>query len=385
MNDDTAGATTARDPADIERDIRQTQEQMSRTVDRIGDQLTPRSIMNALFDKAESNDIDARYLLDGARRNPLALAMIAGGAIWLISDNDAKLPSMPQGQPKQPEDTHSDAFHRDYIAHMERVQMQADEDRAAYQRRRDLARANYFMLEQGHDEDEGTFRKRLDDMTETFRAKRHAWADAGHAAVSGIGRARRSATSSIGGAAHSAGSTVGDAVKTTARGFSNTASSSQEMLVDNPAIGGLIAAAVGALVGAVLPTTRTEEQQLGSLGQQARDMAGEQKERLTGMAEDKAHQLLDTAREKKDELVERVQEQGQASGGSSEQGGMAGGSQPSGGATMGAGTVASAQASGAAESLGGGSAQTRTSGAASNSPDYTEQQDGMQTSQAVPT
>jgi gas vesicle protein len=382
MNDTTS---TARDPAEIERDIRQTQEEMSRTVNRIGDQLTPRSIINALFDKAESNDIDARYLLDGARRNPLALAMIAGGAIWLISDSDAKLPSLPQRQPKQPHDEHADAFHRDYIAHMERVQLQADEDRAAYQRRRDLARANYFMLEQGHDEDEGSFRKRLDDMTERFRAKRHAWADAGHSAAASIGRARRSATTSIGGAAHSAGSTVGDAVKTTARGFSNTASTSQEMLVDNPAIGGLIAAAVGALAGAVLPTTRTEEQRLGGLGQQARDMAGEQKERLTGMAEDKAHQLLDTAREKKDELVERVQEHGQASGGSSGQGAVTGGTQPSGGVTLGTGTVAASQATSAAEALGGGSAETQTSGGASNSPNYTEQQDGLQTSQAVPT
>src|ERR671913_1465284 len=87
----------AQDPAAIERDIRRTQDQMSRTVDRIGDQLTPRNLMNALLDKAEDNDIDARYLIDGARRNPLALAMVAGGLIWLVSDSDAKLPKLGSG------------------------------------------------------------------------------------------------------------------------------------------------------------------------------------------------------------------------------------------------------------------------------------------------
>lgn len=49
MND----STSTRDPAEIERDIRRTQDEMSRTVDRIGDQLTPRNLVNALLDKAE--------------------------------------------------------------------------------------------------------------------------------------------------------------------------------------------------------------------------------------------------------------------------------------------------------------------------------------------
>ena len=59
------------DPAKIERDIRRTQDDMSRTVDKIGDQLTPRNLLNGLLDKADENGIDARYLVDGARRNPL--------------------------------------------------------------------------------------------------------------------------------------------------------------------------------------------------------------------------------------------------------------------------------------------------------------------------
>ena len=279
MTDTTTYADT-QDPAAIERDIRRTQDEMSRTVDRIGDQLTPRNLMNALLDKAEDNDIDARKLLDIARRKPIALAMIAGGAIWLASDADAKLPSFDSwSSGNDTERDQGDAFHRDYIAHMERVQREREEDDLAYQRRRDQARANYFMLERGHEEDEGSFRQRLDDATEAFRQKRRAWMDSASEAAS------------------SASETAQQAVNRT-----------RDAYFGNPLIGALISAAVGAIVGTTLPLTETEDEQLAGLGEAARDKLDEQKDRL-----------VSAAREKKDELVDQVQQSAQPS---SQQGDM---------------------------------------------------------------
>lgn len=263
---------THQDPAEIERDIRRTQEQMSRTVDAIGDQLTPRNMLNALLDKAETNNVDARMLLDGARRNPLALAMIAGGAIWLASDNDAKLPKIERHKSKPDTSLGLDPHHRDYISHMEQVEMRDGEELASYQRRRDAARANYFMVERGHDEDDHSFRQKLDDAAETFRSRRHAWADSTrHAgnAVAGSGRA-------------ALGSAVGK---------------SQELYGSNPLIGGLVAAAAGAFLGSLLPETETEQQALAGIGEKARNVASEQ-----------AHQAMSVAREKKDDLVAAAQE-----------------------------------------------------------------------------
>jgi len=263
--------TTTQDPAEIERDIRRTQDQMSRTVDRIGDQLTPRNLINSLLDKAEDNDIDARYLLDGARRNPIALAMIAGGAIWLVSDSDAKLPKFGSGKTRST-DMYHDPYHRDYVAHMERLERARDEDELAYRRRRDEHRANYFMLERGHEEDEHSFRQRLDDAAERFREKRHAWADS----------TRR------------AGNSLYD-------GGSGAVTRAQDAYASNPLIGGLLAAAVGAIAGTALPLTRTEEENLSGVGETARDMIGEQKDKL-----------IATAREKKDELIDKVEENREA-------------------------------------------------------------------------
>jgi hypothetical protein len=271
--------TDTRDPEEIERDIRATQDEMSRTVDRIGDQLTPRNLVNALLDQAESHNIDARTLLDGARRNPIALAMIAGGAIWLVSDADAKLPShMPSlGGNKSPSPPDGDTHHRDYVAHMERVEWRDGEDPVAYQRRRDTARANFLMCERGHQEDDSSFRQRLDDLTEKFRDKRQAWASQGSDAAGLASETAHSAAASVRSTAQSA------------------ASRAQDLFSGSPLVGGLAAAAVGAILGTVIPITETEGQKLSGVGEKARDLASEQKDKLE-----------EAARQKKDELVQTV-------------------------------------------------------------------------------
>ena len=260
--------SASRDPAEIEREIRNTQAEMSRTVDQIGDKLTPRNVINALLDEAEEKGIDARFLLEGARSNPLALGMIALGGIWLVSDSDARLSSLKPSVFKSGSgsDPHDD--HRGYVEHMARYEPQSGEEPAAYRRRRDLARANYFMLEQGHDEDEKSFRDRLDQATERLRERRDRFMES----------------------AHHLGETAGH----TAQGAAYKAI---ETYVSHPMVGGLVAALAGALAGSLAPVTRTEEEQAGKLGSRALDAVKEE-----------AGHLADGLREKKEELVSEAEE-----------------------------------------------------------------------------
>ena len=258
------------DPAAIERDIRRTQDDMSRTVDRIGEQLTVKNVFNALLDKADENGVDARMLVDGARRNPIALGLIAAGAIWLVSDKDSKFPSMPKHkEPKTLDLDESDIHHRDYVSHMSTVQMREGEDPAAYQRRRDLARSTFFMVERGHDEDEHSFRQRLDDVADRFREKRRAWAD-------------------------SSADTAAAAKQKTQM----AAGKAQDFYASNPLVGGIVAAAIGATLGSALPVTRTEKEKLAPLGNKARDMIDEHKEEVTSKLREKKDELLDRADQK---------------------------------------------------------------------------------------
>ena len=285
MNPDT----TTQDPEAIERDIRRTQEDMSRTVDKIGDQLTVKNVFNALLDKADENGVVAHYVVDGARRNPMALGLIAAGLIWLVSDKDARFPSIPtrgkkpQAGTKDEFDVYgSDVYHRDYVTHMSSLEMREGEDDLSYQRRRDLHRSNFLMCERNPDEDDHSFRQRLNDLTDKFREKRQAWSDSA--------------------------SRTGSAASYRTRKLASLASTSAQDIYDsNPLVGGILAAAVGAALGSTIPVSRQEQEKLGSVGLKARETASEQKDQLTSKAMEKKDELLEKADEKLQQGEQRAE------------------------------------------------------------------------------
>lgn len=270
----TTNTTDQRTPEEIEREIRATQADMSRTVRQIEGELTPRAIIDALLDKAGQTGVDSDYLIDTARRNPLALGMIAIGGLWLVSEADArpsalKLPvGRSGGTSGASHDSAWEPEHRSYVEHMSRCERMADEDDLTYRRRRDIARANYFMIEQGHQEDEGAFRQRLDAATDSLRLRRERMSESAHAFAD---RSRERSRHML----------------ADARGF----------YFDNPLVSGLAAAFVGAVAGSAIPATQTEEDTVGALGEQALDAAGA-----------RARQAGDVARDGKDELIDRVEE-----------------------------------------------------------------------------
>lgn len=269
--------TATRDPDAIEADIRHTQDEMGETVDRIGAQMTPRNLFNQLLDKADENGIDARTVLDGARRNPLALGLISAGTIWLISDYDAK-PSAFTGDSRSrsgigdPDDRY-DPDHRAYVDHMSRIERRQDEDDLAYRRRRDDARGTFLLIERTDDEDDSGYRQRLDAATDRLREQRDRFAEGA--------RQRRHDLAQAG---HDA-----------AEKGRHAARRGREAFYDSPMIGGLIAAAVGAIAGAAVPSTRTE-----------REVMGEPGRRTIDRAEGKAMEAERKAMRKKDEMVDRA-------------------------------------------------------------------------------
>lgn len=266
-----------RDPDAIERDIKQTQRDMSATVDQLSDQMSPRNIINSLLDKTENGDIDGRQILDQAKRNPLALAMVGGGLLWLISDKDARPSALTPNssssdQADNAEDDYSagweshDRYHRGYVDHMSTIEPGEGEDSRSYLTRRNRARSNYLMVEQRHDEDENSFSERLDQTMDKMREQRDNLTNR-------VGDARRSA----GLRAKSAAGTVSETYR------------------DNPLVGGLIAAAVGAIAGSAIPLSQSEKDTLGDAG-----------EKVVEQGKDKVQELAGQARQTKDELVDKA-------------------------------------------------------------------------------
>jgi len=151
---------------------------------------------------------------------------------------------------------------------MSRCEQRPDEDDMSYQRRRNQSRANYFMLERDHDEDDHAFRKRLDEATEKLRERR----DKASESVRNLGNQSRERAQ-------------------------QAASKAQGLYYDSPLIGGLAAAFVGAIAGSALPSTRVEERYVGGLGEAAVDTA------KAGL-----HKAGDEARRQKDHALDTIDE-----------------------------------------------------------------------------
>ncbi len=261
-----------RNPDEIQREIHRTQNEMSRTVDRLGDQFSFKKLINSLLDKAEDNDVEARDVVDTARRNPIALGMISIGTIWLVSERDAKIPSFSSDGKSTRSQGYDSSYDRDpdhhgYIEHMSRFERRQDEDEPTYLRRRDEHRGTYLMIERDHEENHSSYRERLDKATEQVRERRDQFAEGARQRADQLSRAG-------------------------SRGINKV----ERTYEQNPLLGGLAAAMVGAIAGAVIPASRTEREYLGPQGAEALHMAG-----------DKARQLGEEARHQKDKAVDQAE------------------------------------------------------------------------------
>ena len=74
---------TRRDEEAIEREIRRTQDELGETVDKLEEKLNPREIAReALGD--EGTEV-AKEALEVTRQNPIPVALIAVGLIWILA------------------------------------------------------------------------------------------------------------------------------------------------------------------------------------------------------------------------------------------------------------------------------------------------------------
>ena len=314
----TLNTTDHRSPDEIEQDILRTQDEMSQTVDRLGDRFTMRNLVDSLFERTGVDEVEARRMYDIARRNPLALGLISVGAIWLVSDADAKPSAFKSDSDDDydtsgtyPLDTSHERDHRSYVQHMKAYERNPGEDELSYQRRRDDARATFLMVERRHDEDDKSFRDRLDDATEQMRSKRDEMAQQAREKrdqlaeqarqkkdelAEKFGHARDDAMDSM----HDAQSKIGSQSRRAARKASN-------MYDDNPLIGGALAAFFGLVAGAAAPATRKERELIGDHAEQTLETAKKKATDVADTAKDEAKDVAETARKKKDEAVAKAE------------------------------------------------------------------------------
>jgi hypothetical protein len=89
----------ARDDADvIERDVERTQDAMGDTVEKLEEKLSPSNLAQSLL--SEDGRDTAREAWQVVRESPLPVAMIVGGAAWLLATSQAPMISRVRNQIK---------------------------------------------------------------------------------------------------------------------------------------------------------------------------------------------------------------------------------------------------------------------------------------------
>lgn len=258
--------------SEIEEDIVYTQNSISDTVEKLKERLSPQSLMNSVLGDDNKQGFD--QIVSLAKRNPFAVALIGVGAAWLATGKEATLPSLGKSRGSSP----SDPAHRSYVDHMAQLDMREHETPLQYQQRRDLARSTYFMIERNHDEDDTSFRARLDAAGESLRERTATFGNK----VMDQGHSLKSRLSTDTDKARDQARAAAEKGKEQARAAAEKA---KQLYRDNAVIGGLVAIAAGAMAGSVLPTTRLEQDKLGDIAGSARDAVSEQKDMLVGKAE----------------------------------------------------------------------------------------------------
>lgn len=77
------------DTATIARDVERTQDDMGATIDRIEERLSPRGIAQSLL--SDENADTARGAWEVIRESPLPVALMVGGAAWLVATSRAPM------------------------------------------------------------------------------------------------------------------------------------------------------------------------------------------------------------------------------------------------------------------------------------------------------
>lgn len=251
--------------AELEREAERTRAEVNDTAERLRGKLTPGQLLDEVRDYMSHGDsaVTLDNLKNQVRDNPLALALIGSGLAWLMLGEGVKHRAADLG-------SYAGRRYDDY------GRSHYDDD------------MRYGAVSDPWDEPE-RYRDTSPGMGERMSSMAHGTMDSASGMASGMRDSVAGMASSAGSAASSAGHSISDAMHGAAhragslgsdmrrRGMhaaSGARHTFSDMLEREPLIVGALGLAVGAAIGALLPTSRIEEEQLGETSADLRNRAG---------------------------------------------------------------------------------------------------------------
>lgn len=291
---DNIRAESHKDPAQLEREIDQKRGNIEQLVSALENRLSPGEIFDRMMRNGGGKQF-ASNLADTVKANPVPALLTAAGLLWLYSGrNDSPT-------------TRSASYGSSY----------GSTTTSPYGASASTYGADEYSASSGFDASSSE--------SHGMRDKLHSARDKISSAGSRIGEGTHNAASSVRHRASSAGQSV-------RHGASRASDSMQRMLHENPMAAAGIGIAVGALLGALVPSTRKEDEWLG-----------EHSDRLTGKAKEFARTGADTLKDASREVTS-------SGGGASQQASSASTAPVTPSATAGASASAGSSASSGAAS-----------------------------------
>ena len=239
----------------IERDLARTRARMDSRLDELQDHLTPKQMLNdafAYFRGGDGADF-TKDLVTRARANPLPVALTGIGIAWLVASSRV-VAERPTPPPRRSDDLES----RLRAAEAGVSRYDHDDD-ASHAGRLDAARGKVLGVAKDASETASSYGQRIKD------------AIAG--AADGVSNQYHELAAGAGGALDRIGNGAGKHGAALQEGTQDMARSTRDALASvtgNPFALGAIAALVGGVAGALLPTSDEEEAALGAVATRLR-------------------------------------------------------------------------------------------------------------------
>ena len=269
--------TEPRSSTEIESDIRQTRGRMDATLDELSDRMSARSMLNSALDWWESRNAGApgrnatseayQTVARRVRENPLPSLLVGFGLVWMIIDASTKndeetasveqWPEPPSKGRRSDEGGTSPAYALEYF----------DEEKET---------ADSSSFAESAKGKLGEAKEAVSGVTGTVKEKVSAVSEAASRTAEDLGRHAQDVYQQ----GRSRATSVGRNIQ---RGYRSSAEQMESAMEEYPLAVGFGFAALGALIGVLLPRTRREDELLG----------------------EHSDQLVKATKEKGEELLER--------------------------------------------------------------------------------
>lgn len=308
-------ALTDRNPAEIEREIDKDRRRIEEKLDAIQERLSPGQMIDEVlgYVKTGGGADFVSNLGRSMKNNPMPVALMGVSLAWMMA-NQAMPASSDRGMDRNHDDSVDEAFYplAPVTGSVRRVGPASMENGSSYSHFTDDAGKRFRALSDATGRRAGHF---VDETGKTYRG----FADAAGQQVSDIrdeaGKLLDEASGWTASAWRETKKRMSD-MGSSIRSGSNAAYASVQdqtarmgdMLTrqfrDQPLVGGALAFALGAAIGAALPHTRIEDETVGDVGDKARDTLS----RKTSDLMDEGESLAADAYQKAAQVAANVQD-----------------------------------------------------------------------------